>query len=192
MEVEQVLHMNGGIGKTSYATNSLLQRAMISMVKPIVKASIEQLCSTLFSYCLKIADLGCSSGPNTLLAVSDITHNIHATFQKLNLFRSLPGFYKKLEKEQKLGPCFITAIPDSFYGRLFPNNSLYFVLSNYALMWISEAPKGLMTKEGEGLNKKNICIAKTSPYAVYKLYFEQFKKDFTVFLRSRAEELVPG
>ncbi|CAN6555191.1 unnamed protein product [Malus baccata var. baccata] len=212
MEVEQVLHMNGGIGKTSYATNSLLQRAVISMVKPIVKASIEQLCSTLFSDCLKIADLGCSSGPNTLLAVSDIIHNIHATFQKLNrpspslqaflndlpgndfntVFRSLPGFYKKLEEEQKLGPCFITAMPGSFYGRLFPNNSLHFVHSNYALMWISEAPKGLITREGEGLNKKNICIAKTSPYAVYKLYVEQFKKDFTVFLRSRAEELVPG
>ncbi|CAN6687455.1 unnamed protein product [Malus baccata var. baccata] len=191
---------------------NFFQRAVISTVKPIVKASIEQLCSTLFSDCLKIADLGCSSGPNTLLAVSDIIHNIHATFQKLNrpspslqaflndlpgndfntVFRSLPGFYKKLEEEQKLGPCFITAMPGSFYGRLFPNNSLHFVHSNYALMWISEAPKGLMTKEGEGLNKKNICIAKTSPYAVYKLYLEQFKKDFTVFLRSRAEELVPG
>ncbi|KAM1453242.1 hypothetical protein TB2_002882 [Malus domestica] len=100
MEVEQVLHMNGGIGKTSYATNSLLQRAMISMVKPIVKASIEQLCSTLFSYCLKIADLGCSSGPNTLLAVSDITHNIHATFQKLNRpSPSLQAFLNDLPRD---------------------------------------------------------------------------------------------
>ncbi|XP_068325272.1 probable caffeine synthase MTL2 [Pyrus communis] len=212
MEVDQqVLHMNGGVGKTSYATNSLLQRAAISMVKPTVKASIEQLSRKLFSDCLKIADLGCSSGPNTLLVVSDIIHNIHATFRKLNrpspslqaflndlpgndfntLFRSLPGFYKKLEEEQ-LGPCFITAMPGSFYGRLFPNNSLHFIHSSYALLWISEAPKGLITKEGEGLNKKNIYIAKTSPPAVYKQYLEQFKKDFRVFLRSRAEELVPG
>ncbi|CAN6689126.1 unnamed protein product [Malus baccata var. baccata] len=149
---QQVLHMNGGVGKTSYKTNSLLQRAAISMVKPIVKASIEQL-----SF------------------LHDLPGNDFNT-----LFRSLPGFYKKLEEEQ-LGPCFITAMPGSFYGRLFPNNSLHFVHSSYALLWISE-----------GLNKKNIYIAKTSPPDVYKQYLEQFKKDFRVFLRSQAEELVPG
>ncbi|KAM1761745.1 hypothetical protein ACFX12_004472 [Malus domestica] len=64
MEVDQqVLHMNGGVGKTSYATNSLLQRAAISMVKPI-KASIEQLCSKLSSDCLKIADFGWDALPD--------------------------------------------------------------------------------------------------------------------------------
>ncbi|KAI5314166.1 hypothetical protein L3X38_043342 [Prunus dulcis] len=214
MEVQQVLHMNGGVGKTSYANNSLLQRAVISTVKPIVDASIEELCCTLFPECLKIADLGCSSGPNTLLVVSDIIDNIRNTFQKLNrpppslqaflndlprndfntVFRSLPGFYKKLdeEPEKKLGPCFIAGMPGSFYGRLFPDNSLHFVHSSYALMWISEVPKGLVTKEGEALNNGNIYIAKTSPPAVFKQYLEQFKRDFTVFLRSRAEELVPG
>lgn len=50
----------------------------------------------------------------------------------------------------------------------------------------------MVTKEGEALNKGNIYIAKTSPPAVFKQYLEQFKRDFTVFLRSRAEELVPG
>ncbi|XP_021833355.1 probable caffeine synthase 2, partial [Prunus avium] len=53
-------------------------------------------------------------------------------------------------------------------------------------------PKGLVTEEEEGLNKGNIYIAKTSPPVVFKQYLEQFKRDFTVFLRSRAEELVPG
>ncbi|ONH91100.1 hypothetical protein PRUPE_8G092900, partial [Prunus persica] len=190
------------------------QRAVISTVKPIVDASIEELCCTLFPECLKIADLGCSSGPNTLLVVSDIIDNIRNTFQKLNrpppslqaflndlprndfntVFRSLPGFYKKLdeEPEKKLGPCFIAGMPGSFYGRLFPDNSLHFVHSSYALMWISEVPKGLVTKEGEALNKGNIYIAKTSPPAVFNQYLEQFKRDFTVCLRSRAEELVPG
>ncbi|CAB4320481.1 unnamed protein product [Prunus armeniaca] len=202
MKVEQVPHMNGGVEKKSYANNL---RAVISMVKPIVGASIEELCCTLFPECLKVADLGCSSGPNTLLVVSDIIDSIHTTYQKLNrpppslqaflndlpgndfntVFRSLPSFYKKLdeEHEKKFGSCFIAGMPGSFYGRLFPNNSLH---------WISEVPKGLVTEEGEGLNKGNIYIAKTSPPAVFKQYLEQFKRDFTVFLRSRAEELVPG
>nr|XP_004292025.2 PREDICTED: LOW QUALITY PROTEIN: 7-methylxanthosine synthase 1-like [Fragaria vesca subsp. vesca] len=214
MEVEQVLHMYGGNGKISYANHSLLQRAVISMVKPIVDASLEEFCSTFFPECLKVADLGCSSGPNTLLVVSDIIENIRNTFRKLNLpppslqallndlprndfntvFRLLPGFYKKLHEENgnKLGSCFIAAMPGSFYGRLFPDNSLHFVHSSYALMWISEVPKGLVTEGGEGLNKGNIYIFKTSSPAVFNEYFEQLKRDFTVFLRSRAHELVPG
>ncbi|KAF4371093.1 hypothetical protein F8388_020820 [Cannabis sativa] len=102
MEVEQVLHMNAGVGKSSYAKNSFLQ-------------------------CLRIADLGCSSGPNTLTAVSNIFDIIEASSQSFNInsptfqvflndlpgndfnavFRSLSSFYEKLKKEKgdKFGPC---------------------------------------------------------------------------------------
>ena len=41
------------------------------------------------------------------------------------------------------------------------------------------------------MNKGNICIAKTSPPGVFKAYFEQFERDFTLFLRWRSEEIVP-
>lgn len=50
----------------------------------------------------------------------------------------------------------------------------------------------MRTEAGEALNKGNIFIAKTSPPEVYKAYFDQFEKDFTLFLRSRSEEIVPG
>lgn len=49
-----------------------------------------------------------------------------------------------------------------------------------------------MSQTGEALNKGNICIAKTSPPAVFKAYLDQFERDFTRFLKSRAEELVAG
>ncbi|KAM5551674.1 putative jasmonic acid carboxyl methyltransferase 2 [Rosa sericea] len=210
MEVEQVLHMNGGYGRTSYSNNSLLQRAVISWVKPILDASIEKLCcANLPAECLRIADLGCSSGPNTLLVVSNVIDMIQNTCQKLNrrppslqvflndlpqndfntVFKSLPSFYKKLEERKWLEPCFIAGMPGSFYGRLFPKNSVNFFHSSYSLHWISKVPKGLATKGG--LNEGNICTAKTSLPSVFNEYFEQFKNDFTVFLRSRAEELVP-
>ncbi|XP_031283850.1 salicylate carboxymethyltransferase-like [Pistacia vera] len=211
--MEEILHMNGGVGETSYATNSLLQRTVISMVKPILEESILELYGTLLPECLNVADLGCSTGPNTLLVISEILESIEAASQKSNLklplfqvflndlpgndfntvFRSLPGFCKKLEEERgsKLEPCFIAGVPGSFYGRLFHNKSLHFVHSSYALMWLSEPPKALVIKP-EALNKGNICIAKTSTPAVFKAYYEQFNRDFSMFLKSRGEEVVPG
>lgn len=44
-----------------------------------------------------------------------------------------------------------------------------------------------MSQTGEALNK-----GKTSPPAVFKAYLDQFERDFTLFLKSRAEELVAG
>jgi hypothetical protein len=138
----------------------IFQGMVVSMVKPILEESIEELYQNLFPECLKIADLGCSSGPNTLLVVSEIIDIIGATSENLNrpppslqaflndlpsndfntIFKSLQSFYKKLEAEKgnTFGNCFISGVPGSFYGRLFPSNSLHFVHSSYALMWLSE------------------------------------------------------
>ncbi|PON98213.1 SAM dependent carboxyl methyltransferase [Trema orientale] len=221
MEVEQVLHMKGGEGYTSYANNSLHPRTIIAMVKPTLEETIEEVyLSTLSPKCLKMADLGCAAGPNTLLVASQVMDSVRKTCQKLDgysqppslqvflndlpgndfnaLFRSLPGFGGNMMEEllgegsNNFGPCFFAGVPGSFYGRLFPNDSLHFFYSSYALMWISKVPKGLVSEAGEALNKGNLCIAKTSPPEVHKAYFEQFQRDFTLFLKSRAEELVPG
>ncbi|XP_023876731.1 S-adenosyl-L-methionine:benzoic acid/salicylic acid carboxyl methyltransferase 3 [Quercus suber] len=214
VEIEKVLHMNGGDGNTSYAINSLLQRTVASMVKPILEEGIEQLYITLLPECLKMADLGCSTGFNTLSVVSDVLEIIGTKSKMLNLpppslqaflndlpgndfntiFRSLPSFYTKLENEKgsSFGHCFITTVAGSFYVRLFPSNSLHFVHSSYVLMWLSMVPKQLVCETQEALNKGNICIAKTSPPAVVDAYLKQFEKDFTMFLKCRAEELVPG
>jgi len=50
----------------------------------------------------------------------------------------------------------------------------------------------LTSEKGAALNKKNIYIAKTSPPEVSKAYYSQFKRDFTLFLKSRAKEMVAG
>ncbi|KAJ4838301.1 hypothetical protein Tsubulata_040410 [Turnera subulata] len=163
-----------------------------------------------------MADLGCSSGPNTLLPLWEIMETIHSTCRRMNhqkapalqfflndlpgndfntVFRSLlPKFYDKLEKEKfdKLGPCFVAAMPGSFHGRLFPDNSLHFAHSSYSLHYLSQVPAGLVSESGVPLNKGNICLAKTSPPSVHKAYEDQFEKDFTSFLISRSLEMVSG
>jgi hypothetical protein len=113
-----------------------------------------------FPSCIQVADLGCSSGPNTFLVVSEIIDTIHGMYQQMNYkspefqvilndlpwndfntaFKSLPAFYKKLNKEEMggLGPCFVSGLPGSFYGRLFPSKSLHFVHSSNSLHWLSQ------------------------------------------------------
>ncbi|GMJ12751.1 jasmonic acid carboxyl methyltransferase [Hibiscus trionum] len=217
MEMEQVLHMNGGDGKTSYAKNSTIQKQGMHKAKPILEDSIKTLyCNNNFPKCFKIADLGCSSGPNTLSFVREIVDVVDDTCRCLNrkapvfqvflndlpgndfnaVFRSLPSFTASLmeEKGSNFGPCFVAAMPGSFYGRLFPNSFLHFVHSSYSLHWRSRVPESLVSKSpaGAALNKGNICMAKTSPHDVHKAYFDVFERDFKLFLRSRFQEMVPG
>ncbi|KAK7260230.1 hypothetical protein RIF29_26105 [Crotalaria pallida] len=214
MATEQVLHihMKGGEGETSYSTNSLVQKKVILKVKPILEESIKRmLSSTTFESGLNVADLGCSTGPNALLVVYNIIKIIDSTNQNLSrdpfevkfylndlfgndfnsIFKSLPDFYQRIDQEEVKDKVFINATPGNFYGRLFPNNYIHLFHSSYSLHWLSQAPKSL-TKRSEPLNKGNICLTPTSPLIVYRAYFEQFQKDFKLFLKSRAEELMLG
>ncbi|WCJ37369.1 S-adenosyl-L-methionine-dependent methyltransferases superfamily protein [Euphorbia peplus] len=213
--VPKILYMNGGQGENSYYMNSLYQKKMILRTRHILEESILELFVTKPLDVLKIAEMGCSSGPNAFLPLWEIIETIDSTCSTSNwklpdlqvflndlpgndfntVFRSLvPNFIEKLEKEKgdKFKSCFIGAMPGSFYGRLFPQNSINFVHSCCSLHWLSQVPDGLVTESGIPLNKGNMCIAATSPQSVLKAYLTQFEKDFTNFIRSRSEEVISG
>ncbi|KAF2292451.1 hypothetical protein GH714_022930 [Hevea brasiliensis] len=310
IQLHKVLPMNGGDGHNSYANNSPLQNKVILRVKPNLQESIADLYSKNFPDCITMADMGCSSGPNTFLPIWQVIEALDETCRRLNrkppilqvflndlpendfnfIFKTLPSFHKKLEEEKgsNFGPCFIAAMPGNFYGRLFPPHSLYFVYSSYSLQWCSEGlieeskldsfnipfygpsaeelknvieaqgsfpsidlkrskslipnfhkklekekgskfgpcfiaampgsfygrlfpphflhfahssyclhwlsqvPEGLATESGIQLNKGTICLDKTSPPSVHKAYMNQFQRDFTTFLRLRSEEMISG
>ncbi|XVF57284.1 hypothetical protein PTKIN_Ptkin06aG0192700 [Pterospermum kingtungense] len=157
---------------------------------------------------MKVADLGCSSGPNTFLVMSQIIDTIQKTCQQSKLeypelqmllndlpendfnavFRSVPGFCESLKKEkgdmvEEL--CFIVGVPGSFYDRLFPTRSLHFIYSSFALHWLSKLPDGL------GNNKGNVYMERSSPPNVFKAYADQFQRDFSNFLSLRSKEIIP-
>ncbi|KAL5704704.1 salicylate carboxymethyltransferase [Ranunculus cassubicifolius] len=160
MDVEKVFHMKEGVGEKSYANNSSLQKTVISRAKPFVQYAIADLYCNTLPECLTIADLGCSSGPNSLFIISEILKTVNTLRKILKLpspefqvflndlpgndfntiFGSTPYFYEKLKKEngEDFGPCFVSGVPGSFYGRLFPTNSLNFVHSSYSLHWLSK------------------------------------------------------
>ncbi|XP_034684138.1 benzoate carboxyl methyltransferase-like [Vitis riparia] len=199
----KVLHMNGGSGKTSYA-----KKKMILEARPFLEDSIKDAFSSGIPSCVKLSDLGCSSGPNALSAISEIIHTIHGMSKRMdcklreflvslndlpgndfnNIFSPLPDFYKKLKKEEDdtLGHCFITEVPGSFHGRIFPSRSLDFLHSSCKAHWLSQAPAGLEK------NKGHIYIANGSPPTVIQAYTNQFQRDFSLFLGLRSEEIKPG
>ncbi|KAJ3696674.1 hypothetical protein LUZ61_000379 [Rhynchospora tenuis] len=99
----------------------------------------------------------------------------------------------RAEKDARSILHFVAGLPGSFYGRLFPSQSVHFFHSSYSLHWLSQVPEGLDSKtEHVPLNRGNIYIGKTSSSHVVKLYKDQFDRDFALFLKLRFNELVPG
>ncbi|KAH7560663.1 hypothetical protein JRO89_XS10G0065400 [Xanthoceras sorbifolium] len=209
MDEVRVPCMNAGDEATSYASNSLLQKTVILKARQVLEETIkDMLMTTCFPASFKVADLGCSSGPNTLLVISEILDTIYAMCQQFNqkspeiqvflndlpendfnsVFKLLPAFNQRLKKDKgdQFGPCFVSGVPCSFYERLFPSRSIHLIHSSYSVHWLSKVPENL------GSNKKNIYIAKSSPPSVYKAYLEQFQRDFSSFLSLRSEEIIVG
>ncbi|ESQ44656.1 hypothetical protein EUTSA_v10003363mg, partial [Eutrema salsugineum] len=193
--------MNGGDGEHSYSSNSDNQRNSISKTQPIVEENIREMLLRLNfpKYCIKVADLGCSSGQNTCLVMFEIVNTITRLYNQKNQnlpeidyclndlpendFNTTFKLFSSLNKEGK-GNCFLSGVPGSFYSRLFPTKSLHFLHSSYSLHWLSKVPQGLE------YNKKNIYIRSGCSLNVCKSYMKQFQNDFFLFLRLRSEEML--
>ncbi|VAH10409.1 unnamed protein product [Triticum turgidum subsp. durum] len=163
MEVEQWLHMANGDGENSYATNSRLQeKAMLETRLVLLGAVVELYRSLPDKSTMVVADLGCSSGPNTLLLVSEVIGTISdhnreeeqeqrppAAAMELQFFlNDLPGndfnlVFRSLGRLQELTAdrrpqYYVARMPGSFYTRLFPCRSVHLFHSSYSFMWRSK------------------------------------------------------
>ncbi|KAF0935643.1 hypothetical protein E2562_035094 [Oryza meyeriana var. granulata] len=212
MKVEQDLHMSRGDGETSYAANSRLQEKAILKTKPLLHKAVEEVHASLSLSSpgkMVVADLGCSSGPNTLLVISEVLGAVANHCEQsladvqffLNdvpgndfnlIFQSLELFKKLTTKElgEALPPYYIVGLPGSFYTRLFPDRSVHLFHSSYCLMWRSKVPDELA--RGAVVNVGNMYIWETTPPLVVELYQKQFQEDFSQFLALRHSELVSG
>ncbi|KAK8596713.1 hypothetical protein V6N13_001314 [Hibiscus sabdariffa] len=81
----QALHMNKGNGDTSYAKNSTVQSKIISVGKRVMQEAILKMIDSnvVDLESMGIADLGCSSGPNTLFVISKIMDTVEAANRRL-------------------------------------------------------------------------------------------------------------
>lgn len=130
------------------------------MTWPIAKVAITDFYNNTFPTTITMVDLGCSSGPNTLMIISNLIKQVEEIRQKLHkkpleyqiffndlhendfnvVFRSLPRILETLKTQigADFGPCFFNGVPGSFYGRLFPSKSVHFFHSSNSLHWLSE------------------------------------------------------
>ncbi|XP_074266167.1 1,3,7-trimethyluric acid N-methyltransferase CkTcS-like [Silene latifolia] len=211
METKNILHMTIGDGEFSYAHNSNSQnRAFSCVIKPLLEASVR---SVLYDMkpckVLNVADLGCGVGPTPISVISTLLKTVNKICSELKfddeevpqvqIFMSdLPSndfnlLFREVGKIQNGKPsCFVMGAPGSFHGRLFPCNSLQLVLSNYAIHWLSQVPKGLSDEKGTQMNKGKIVASETSQPEALKAYYDQFQQDFTNFLNCRSNEVVPN
>ncbi|XP_030444374.1 7-methylxanthine methyltransferase ICS1-like [Syzygium oleosum] len=207
MDVKEVLFMSRGDGEDSYAQTSTYPQKIASLAKPTVASAVASLLEEGFFPCelLSVADLGCALGPSTVTFMSTVLESVQKKCAHLNcpspelqfylndlpgndfntLFKSLSNFsqnYRSLS-------CFIMGAPGTFHGRLFPRNCLHLAHSSYSVHWLSQVPN-LTSEEGFPLNKGRIYISETSPGVVKEAYLDQFRADFTTFLKFRSEEMV--
>ncbi|KAM3209547.1 hypothetical protein ACQJBY_063932 [Aegilops geniculata] len=212
MKTGSGVRMATGNGENSYAANSRLQEKAILETRPVLRKAIEEVYKSLSDRrsTMVVADLGCSSGPNTLRVVSEVIGAVQFYTRKSEeqrravevqfFLNDLPGndfnlVFRSLEQLEDLGgketqPYYVAGLPGSYYRKLFPSRSVHFFHSSYSLMWRSKVPEELSSCTH--VNEGNIYIGKTTPPIVIKLFQEQFKTDFELFLTLRSRELVNG
>ncbi|KAK8515624.1 hypothetical protein V6N13_139404 [Hibiscus sabdariffa] len=209
MASANALCMNPGDKDISYANHSSVQKNILLKIRPFLEDTITDMLNKILPISfIKVADLGCASGPNTFFPTFEIVDTITRVCQQSNvdspelqvflndlphndfntIFRSIPSFHERLKKDKGdlMVPCFIVGVPGSFYERLFPTRSMHFVHSANCLHWLSKVPRGVEN------NKGNIYMSKSSSDDVFKAYSKQFQMDFSKFLRFRSEEVIEG
>lgn len=150
-----------------------------------------------------VADLGCSTGPNTFLAVQNIVEALEHKYQLSKDHDEIPEFqvffndhssndfntlFKSLPPKRKY---LAAGVPGSFYGRLFPKASIHIFHSSHSLNWLSKVPKEIMNRTSPAWNKGRIHY-KNAPKEVVEAYSTQYAMDMESFLFARGEELVVG
>ncbi|CAL5043544.1 unnamed protein product [Urochloa decumbens] len=210
MELPHYLHMVAGEGEDSYAKNSRLQEKAMVEIRPVLEKVVTDVYTALCPRTtMVVADLGCSSGPNALRFVSDVIRvtgdccrRSRGDPPELQFFlNDMPGndfnslFQSLSQRSKKMAmavPHYVVGLPGSFYTRLFPSRSVHFFHSSYSLMWLSQLPAELQVNSKMHLNEGNIYLTMTTPPSVVRMYQEQFRKDFMLFLKLRSKELVFG
>ncbi|WJZ80582.1 hypothetical protein VitviT2T_000489 [Vitis vinifera] len=172
-----------------------------TMIEEAIAKKLDVKCFS--SNPFRLADLGCSVGPNTFIAMQHIVEAVERRYLAQGLKSEMPEFqvffndhvgndfntlFASLPTERRYFAC---GVPGSFHGRLFPESSIHFMFSSHALHWLSKVPEELLDKNSPAWNRGRIHYT-SGPEEVSHAYAAQFEHDMEIFLSARAKELVVG
>ncbi|GLJ54758.1 hypothetical protein SUGI_1176200 [Cryptomeria japonica] len=200
--LSKVLHMSSGSGESSYAQNSSRQSSVFKSMQPAFYRLIQSLPIENHSGVLRIADLGCATGMNTVSEVDFVVTTIKELCSKRGLsipelqvfFNDLPcndfnGLFMLLNS---LKPDYMAAgVPRSFYQVLFPQGSIHICFSMMGLHWLSQVPK-CVGNEGLCFYNRGKVWINGGRAEVARAYAEQSQKDLREFFRWRGHEMAKG
>ena len=150
-----------------------MQLKMVLAIKPVLEYSIYKNVRSIMgarevNNVFRIADLGCATGMNTLLAADTIVKAVKLTLNEHSmdmpdfqvyfadlpsndfntLLRTLPPLkgtdeitattQDEVIKPPSTRSYFASAVSGSHYGRLFPRQRLHFCHSSTSLQWLSQ------------------------------------------------------
>ncbi|RZC73074.1 hypothetical protein C5167_048554 [Papaver somniferum] len=169
--------MNGGNGPNSYPNNSFLQRFFVDWSKSMIDEAIADYLDIQISppsNTFRIADLGCSAGPNTFIAMQNM---IEATDRKYHESEGLSGLapeyhvYFNDHASNDFKTLFVT-----LHRRKLTSPPVYRVLFTPVYF----------------LRVVFIIHYTNARDEVFEAYSAQYAKDIEAFLHARAEEVVCG
>ncbi|KAH9305129.1 hypothetical protein KI387_009533, partial [Taxus chinensis] len=176
----------------------------LQSLRPLLEEALNNMELPPSESSLTIADLGCSSGQNTVVIANVIVTCLMNKYKLASLnIPEFQVFFSDLSSNDfntlfQLLPCSMEApsyyaagVPGSFYKRLFPRNTLNIVHSSFSLHWLSQVPDGVQDPKSLAWNKGRVFIHRGSVEAA-NAYRLQFKSDFEDFLRARSEEMKSG
>ncbi|CAL9110759.1 unnamed protein product [Musa textilis] len=207
-ELHRILCMQGGEDDMSYAKNSEAPAAAITSSKPLLVESIRIMKLFVSEACIRIADLGCATGYNTLSTMELVVQSLRLRYEKEcdhvpefeAFFCDLPSndfnsLFRSLQVDSSCSsskkPYYPAGVPGSFYDRLFPKEKLHLVVSLNALHWLSKIPAVVLDKQSKAWNKGRAWID-GGRKEVVEAYAKQSEEDLEMFLRCRREEMLEG
>ena len=133
-----------------------MQQKVAAITQPVVYRAAQSVLA-LKSCCqqvVNVADLGCSSGPNTFTVMSTVIESMVEKCSELkcqvpeiqfylndpmgNDFNTLFKGLSDVQEKYKNVTCFAMGAPGSFHDQLFPRNTLHLVHSSYSVHWLSK------------------------------------------------------
>ncbi|KAG5254655.1 hypothetical protein OIU76_019576 [Salix suchowensis] len=217
MKLEKLLCMKGGKGEGSYASNSQAQALHARSMLHLLEETLDRVHLHSPEFPFQVADLGCSSGNNTIHIIDVIIKHMSKRFESSGLeppefsafFADLPSndfntLFQLLPPPANYGgsmeEClaasghrnyFAAGVPGSFYRRLFPARSIDVFHSAFSLHWLSQVPECVLDKRSAAYNKGRVFIHDASE-STTNAYRKQFQADLAGFLSARSQEMKSG